>query len=164
LFAPEHAPELEIMKQMLKGRSEVFFAIFTFAGSSGIDDTMPALARAGMTATGVIERGQGAQKWAAARELGNHPNINLYQSTKASGVRKLHHKPMVIDERIVVAGSSTNTLPVNDYNDESIFVLGSVDPVSHGVTVSASESETFAVYMKKEIPRIINDLSEPHTA
>ena len=47
LFAPVHTPELEIMKQMLKGEHEVFFAIFTFAGSSGIDDTMLALARGG---------------------------------------------------------------------------------------------------------------------
>jgi phosphatidylserine/phosphatidylglycerophosphate/cardiolipin synthase-like enzyme len=129
LFAPEHAPELEIMKQMLKGKHEVFFAIFTFAGSSGIDDTMLALAGAGMTVTGVIDRGQGAQRWAAAKELVNHPNISLYQPTKASGVRKLHHKLMVIDERIVVAGSFNYTLPANDYNDENIFVLGS-DPYS----------------------------------
>ena len=51
LFAPVHTPELEIMKQMLKGANEVVFAIFTFAGSSGIDDTMLALARGGMTIT-----------------------------------------------------------------------------------------------------------------
>jgi hypothetical protein len=34
--------------------------------------------------------------------------------------------------------------------------------VSHGVTVSSSESQTFAVHMKDEIMRIINDLSEPY--
>ena len=37
LFAPEHTPELEIMKQMLKATDRVDFAIFTFSGSSGID-------------------------------------------------------------------------------------------------------------------------------
>ena len=47
LFAPDHTPELEIMKQMLKGQHEVVFAIFTFSGSSGIDDTMLALGRGG---------------------------------------------------------------------------------------------------------------------
>ena len=35
LFAPDHTPELELMKQMLKGQTETLFAIFTFAGSSG---------------------------------------------------------------------------------------------------------------------------------
>ena len=37
LFAPDHTPELEVMKQMLKVKEsgEIWFAIFTFAGSSG---------------------------------------------------------------------------------------------------------------------------------
>jgi hypothetical protein len=48
LFAPDHTPELEIMKQLLEGAKECYFAIFTFAGSSGIDDAMLALARGGM--------------------------------------------------------------------------------------------------------------------
>jgi hypothetical protein len=51
LFAPDHTPELEFMKQMLKGAeagaNEIVFAIFTFSGSSGIDDTMVALSRVG---------------------------------------------------------------------------------------------------------------------
>lgn len=53
------------MKQMLKGTSEILFAIFTFAGSSGTDDTMLALARAGMSIRGVLDPGQAAQDWAA---------------------------------------------------------------------------------------------------
>jgi phosphatidylserine/phosphatidylglycerophosphate/cardiolipin synthase-like enzyme len=161
LFAPEHTPELEIMKQMLKGEHEVYFAIFTFAGSSGIDDTMIALARSGMTIRGAVDRGQAAHGWAAPKTM-NFPNINLYQPTKQQKVRKLHHKLMVIDERIVVAGSFNYTEPANDYNDENIFVLGSVSPVSHGVTVAEDQTAALAKYMKAEIERIIHDLSEPY--
>ena len=40
-------------------------------------------------------------------------------------LRKLHHKPMVIDERIVVADSFNDTQPANEYNDENIFAMGS---------------------------------------
>jgi len=161
LFAPVHTPELEIMKQMLKGEQEVCFAIFTFAGSSGIDDTMLSLARGGMTITGAVDRGQAAQGWAAPKTMSD-PRISLFQPTKASGVRKLHHKLMVIDERIVVAGSFNYTEPANDYNDENIFVLGSVDQVSHGVAVAAQPVEDLARYMKAEIQRIITQLSEPY--
>jgi phosphatidylserine/phosphatidylglycerophosphate/cardiolipin synthase-like enzyme len=161
LFAPTHTPELEIMKQMLKGAKEVYFAIFTFAGSSGIDDTMVSLARAGMTITGVLDRGQAAQGWAAPKTMA-FPGITLYQPTKASGVRKLHHKLMVIDESIVVAGSFNYTEPANDYNDENIFVLGSVEPVSHGVAVAPQPCEEIARHMKAEIQRIITALSEPY--
>lgn len=130
LFAPDHTPELEFMKQMLKGTSEVAFAIFTFAGSSGIDDTMLALARGGMKIRGVLDPGQAAQDWAAPKTM-IHPNIDLFVPRR-SGVfkdlRKLHHKLMVIDETVVVAGSFNYTQPANDYNDENLFVLGSVSP------------------------------------
>jgi phosphatidylserine/phosphatidylglycerophosphate/cardiolipin synthase-like enzyme len=162
LFAPVHTPELEIMKQMLKGSSEVYFAIFTFAGSSGVDDTMLALARGGMQLTGVLDRGQAAQKWAASRGLANHPNISMFQPRQDSGVRKVHHKLMVIDERIVVAGSFNYTQPANDFNDENIFVLGSVLPEYEGVTVDAPACEAIAKHLKAEIRRIIDSLSEPY--
>ncbi len=161
LFAPEHAPELEIMKQMLKGAREVYFAIFTFAGSSGIDDTMLSLARGGMKICGVVDRGQAAHGWAAPKTM-KHENIKLFYPTKTSGVRKLHHKLMIIDERVVVAGSFNYTEPANNFNDENIFVLGSVSPETHGIAVAADPTGDLARFMKTEIERIIHQLGEPY--
>ncbi len=67
------------------------------------------------------------QGWAAPKWL-QHPNIEL-RIPKKEGVlatiRKLHHKLMVIDNRIVVAGSFNYTAPANEYNDENLFVIGS---------------------------------------
>jgi hypothetical protein len=40
VFAPDQGPEMEIMKQMLKAQTSIDFAMFTFARSSGINDTM----------------------------------------------------------------------------------------------------------------------------
>ncbi len=71
LFAPDHGPEAEVVKQMLKcpkgGRID--FAMFTFMGSSAIDDAMIVLAGADRTIRGVLDRGQGASKYAASRWL-----------------------------------------------------------------------------------------------
>jgi hypothetical protein len=50
---------------MLKGESEIVFAILAFAGSSGIDDAMLALAKGGMRIRGVLDHGQANQGWAA---------------------------------------------------------------------------------------------------
>ena len=86
LFAPDHTPELEIVKQMLKGTKEIIFAIFTFAGSSGIDDTMLALARGGMKISGVLDRGQAAQDWAAPKWL-MHDNIELFVPQRTGSSR-----------------------------------------------------------------------------
>ena len=127
LFAPDHTPELEIMKQMLKATARVDFAIFTFAGSSGIDDAMIALAAAGRTVTGAVDPGQGAQKWAATHDL-DRSHIALYVPTRSPAFGKLHHKLMVIDDSVVVAGSFNYTAPANQYNDENIFVIGSPYP------------------------------------
>lgn len=157
LFAPDHTPELEIMKQMLTGEQEIYFAIFTFSGSSGIDDTMLALAKGGMKIKGVLDPGQAAHKWAAPWWL-KHPNIELFIPKKTgvfTDLRKLHHKLMVIDERVVVAGSFNYTQPANDYNDENIFVLGSKFPKTEQVTVDAARCQALAKHMKAEIERII---------
>lgn len=40
LFAPRHGPEMEIMKQTPKAKESIDFAMFTFARSFDIDDTM----------------------------------------------------------------------------------------------------------------------------
>jgi phosphatidylserine/phosphatidylglycerophosphate/cardiolipin synthase-like enzyme len=156
LFAPEHTPELEIMKQMLKATQRVDFAIFTFSGSSGIDDTMIALAAAQRTVTGAMDPGQGAQKWAATHDL-DRAHIELYFPKRSPAFGKLHHKLMVIDEAIVVAGSFNYTAPANDYNDENIFVLGSpyLDlPKSAGGPVDPAACAELARFFRTEIQRI----------
>ena len=62
---------------------------------------------------------------------------------------------MVIDTRIVVAGSFNYTQPANDFNDENLFVLGSPLPVVAGVAVDAANTKVLARHMKAEIERII---------
>ena len=118
---------------------------------------MLALARGGMKIKGVFDPGQARQRWAAPAWL-VHPNIELYVP-KRHGVfvdlRKLHHKLMVIDEQIVVAGSFNYTAPANEYNDENIFVLGSVHTEVQGLAVDPSHCRQLARHMKAEIQRII---------
>lgn len=163
LFAPDHTPELELMKQMLKGQAaggpgEISFAIFTFAGSSGIDDTMVALARGGTKVRGVLDPGQARQRWAASTSMIGVPNIELFVPQKTgvfSSLRKLHHKLMVVNDRVVIAGSFNYTQPANEFNDENLFVLGSVFPEAGGVAVRAEACRALAGHMKAEIDRII---------
>lgn len=164
LFAPDHTPELEFMKQMLKVHEagEIWFAVFTFAGSSGIDDTMLALARGGVQLRGVLDPGQARQKWAAPAWL-HHPNIELRIPKREgdfAGLRKVHHKLMVIDDRIVVAGSFNYTQPANDYNDENLFVLGSPHDEVEGIEVIPNPVRDLGRYVRAELQRIF-DLSEP---
>ncbi|MEU7003270.1 phospholipase D-like domain-containing protein [Nonomuraea sp. NPDC046570] len=156
LFAPDHAPELEIMKQMLKAAKRVDFAIFTFSGSSGIDDAMIALAAAKRTVTGVMDPGQGAQTWAATHDL-DRAHIELYFPKRSPAFGKLHHKLMVIDEAVVIAGSFNYTEPANNYNDENIFVLGSPYPdlpKREGGPVDPAACAELSRFFRDEILRV----------
>lgn len=62
---------------------------------------------------------------------------------------------MVIDDRIVVAGSFNYTQPANEYNDENLFVLGSTHVKVEGISVLTDPCKELAVHMKAEIDRII---------
>jgi phosphatidylserine/phosphatidylglycerophosphate/cardiolipin synthase-like enzyme len=158
LFAPDDSPELEIVKQMLKCTGRLDFAIFTFSGSSAIDDAMIMLREAGKKIKGALDPGQGKAEWAATKWL-HHKNIDVYFPKKVKGFGKLHHKLMVIDEAIVVGGSMNYTAPANDFNDENIFVIGSPYdlPKSKGGPVDKDECAKIARYFRREIERIIKE-------
>jgi len=157
LFAPGHNPEMEIMKQMLKARHRIDFAIFTFAKSSGIDDTMIRLLGVGMPIRGAFDGRQGAHDWAAIPELEKN-GAELYAVKSRSGIGKLHHKLMVLDEQVVIAGSFNYTGPANKLNDENIIILGDLDTTS---TVQKDAQGKIAKFAKAEIERIIADHGTP---
>ncbi len=160
LFAPDHSPELEIVKQMLKCSSRLDFAIFTFSGSSSIDDAMVMLRAANRRVRGAVDPGQGMQWWAATKWLHREGiEVFLPNRDQLPGFGKLHHKLMVIDDVITVAGSMNYTAPANCYNDENIFVLGSPHnlPKSKGGPVDHAVCREIARYFRNEIDRIISN-------
>jgi phosphatidylserine/phosphatidylglycerophosphate/cardiolipin synthase-like enzyme len=157
LFAPQHGPEMEIMKQMLKSVSSVDFAMFTFAKSSGIDDTMIRLVGAIPRMRGVLDRVQGAHAWAATEPL-KAAGVQLHENKPGTGVRKVHHKLMVIDERLTIVGSFNYTEPGTTLNDENIIVLGDLEETDPDAEAAQRQLAAFAL---TEIDRIIADLSQP---
>lgn len=156
LFAPDHMPEMEFIKQMNKARERIDFAIFTFAQSSGIDDAMVIARRAGVAVRGVLDRRAANQKWAAKNTLKNG-GVTLFQNKSGTGVRKVHHKLMTIDDQVTIVGSFNYTGPANLVNDENIIVLGDLDEPA-GPRRDAQS--TLALAARREIDRIIDTQSE----
>jgi phosphatidylserine/phosphatidylglycerophosphate/cardiolipin synthase-like enzyme len=160
LFAPDHNPEMEIMKQMAKAKRRIDFAIFTFAKSSGIDDVMISQHRAGIKVRGALDNKQANQSWAATRPVKN-AGAELFVVPKAgTSVRKLHHKLMVIDEQVVILGSFNYTGPANLLNDENIIIVGDLE--NKKSTVVAAQKK-FAKFALKEIDRIIKSFGKKLT-
>lgn len=155
LFAPDHGPEAEVVKQMLKcpKGGEINFAMFTFMGSSAIDDAMIVLAGAERTVRGVLDRRSAAMATAAARWL-KDGGVEVLVPRSNSGVAKLHHKLAVIDRSTVIGGSFNYSEPATLYNDEAMIVLGSPHTESEGVQVDTAECAAIAEFFAGEIERI----------
>ena len=150
-FAPDHNPEMEIMKQMLKATQRVDFAIFTFSQSSGVDDAMIAQSNAGVALRGALDSRQANQVWAATRPVKN-AGARLWRVSQSASVGKLHHKLMVIDGQVIVAGSFNYTGPATRLNDENIVVIGDPEATSAAVIEKQRKLGGFAL---AEIDRII---------
>lgn len=156
LFAPDHNPEMEIMKQMLKARERIDFAIFTFSKSSGIDDTMIARAEAGLSVRGLFDSGQGNQDWAASKGLAA-AGAEIYLGKRGKGKKpgklgKVHHKLMVIDGHTIIAGSFNYTRPANTLNDENIIVIG--DSTAKKTKVKRAQAK-LCKHARQDIVRMI---------
>lgn len=159
LFAPRHGPEMEVMKQMLKATSSIDFAIFTFSNTSGIDDAMLRIAQATprIRIRGILDRAQGLQSWAPTAAL-KAAGVELHTNRAGTGVRKIHHKLMVIDEQLVIAGSFNYTEPATVFNDENIVVIGDLEATS---PAAIGSQRALARYALDEIDRMIADLGMP---
>jgi phosphatidylserine/phosphatidylglycerophosphate/cardiolipin synthase-like enzyme len=134
LFAPDHTPELEIVKQLLKG-----------SRSATRDLHLRRLFRDRRCHAGVGPRRHAAQGGAGSGagrpglghpQVAQAPNIKLYVPKREgpfARLRKLHHKLMVIDEQIVVAGSFNYTAPANAFNDENITTYPRPSAMQSGI-------------------------------
>lgn len=156
LFAPDHGPEMEIMKQILKARNRVDFACFTFAQSSGIDDALVAAHRNGIMIRGVLDRRQANQKWAAKHVL-TDAGIDIRVAGGRGSLGKVHHKLMVIDDHLTIFGSFNYTHPANKLNDENILIVGDLEETD---ACAAAEQHRIAVACREEIDRIIEDFAD----
>ena len=153
LFAPDRNPEMEIMKQMMKARERIDFAIFNFAKSSGIDDTMLRLLDVKMPITGAFDSRQGAGLVRGGGGGDFQSGWGTLCCKESGGVGKLHHKLMVLDGRqVVIAGSFNYTGPANALNDENIIILGSIEASTQKQRKAQQKIARFA---RNEIERII---------
>ena len=150
LFAPDHSPEMEIMKQILKAKDRVDFAVFTFAQSSGIDEALISAHKNGIKVSGVLDRRQANQKW-AARKILVDAGVNIAVAGGTGGLGKLHHKLMTIDDQVSIFGSFNYTGPANLSNDENILVVGDIDEPKASIRTKQAALATAA---RDEIDRI----------
>ncbi len=156
LFAPDHAPEMEIMKQILKAKKRIDFAVFTFSRSSGIDDALIAASERGVQVNGVLDRRQANQKWAATHPMAK-AGVQLNIAGNTGGLGKVHHKLITIDDSITIFGSFNYTKPANASNDENILIIGDIEEKN---SAAKKIQKNIAKSIRKEISRITTAFGE----
>ena len=73
-------------------------------------------------------------------------------------MREVHHKLMVVDDRLLIVGSFNDTEPATTLNDENIVVIGDLEETD---TAAEADQQQLAGFARTEINRIITDLAQP---
>jgi len=120
VFGPRHQPEMEVMKQIEKATQKVRFALYTFSSSSGLDDALSSAIQRGVDVQGVLDQQQQGQQWEVATRL---RTAGAAIRWLGSETRKLHHKLVTVDDRVVILGTF-NFSRAARFSHETILVIG----------------------------------------
>jgi phosphatidylserine/phosphatidylglycerophosphate/cardiolipin synthase-like enzyme len=117
-FSPEGGAEREIVRRIAAARHSVRFLAFSFT-SAPIAEAMVRQARAGVAVRGVMER-QNAAGTGSVFGLLHDGGVAVAED---GSCYLLHHKAIVIDDRVVITGSYNFTGSAEHSNDETLLVL-----------------------------------------
>lgn len=121
-FSPEDNIERIITERIKKAKQTIHFLAFAFT-SNKLSDEMILLHKKGVSVHGIIEK------------IGSNSKDSKYVKLKLEGIdvkldknrHKMHHKVIIIDERITITGSYNFSKSANEKNDENILILHNED-------------------------------------
>ncbi|MCS6802343.1 MAG: phospholipase D-like domain-containing protein [Chloroflexota bacterium] len=118
LFAPQDKVAERVVARVREARTRIVFLAFQFTSDS-IGDAMIARARNGVKVAGVVERTGSETQFAEFRKL-QAAGIEVYQD---GNPYIMHHKVIVIDDRIVMLGSYNFSENADRNNDENLLII-----------------------------------------
>lgn len=122
-FSPDDSTEAQIIRLIAEAESSIYFMAYSFT-SSAIADAMIERAQSNVSVAGVFERTQ------------YRSNIGCeYMTFISSGLdvrldgnpRNMHHKIIIIDERVVITGSYNFSSSAGLRNDENTIIIHNED-------------------------------------
>ncbi|HOP30177.1 MAG TPA: phospholipase D-like domain-containing protein [Spirochaetota bacterium] len=119
-FSPENNVEKIIKSRLNKAKSSIRFMAFSFT-SDVIAETMISKFKEGITVEGVFEKkGSNSEHSEFTKMM-----IEGLPVVKDRNRKIMHHKVIIIDEKIVITGSFNFSKNANRKNDENILVIES---------------------------------------
>jgi phosphatidylserine/phosphatidylglycerophosphate/cardiolipin synthase-like enzyme len=129
-FSPEDAVAKRIVELVNGAQESIYFMAYSFT-SNDIGDAIRQRAANGLTVAGVMDD-----------EQINYNQGTEYDPFKQAGldVRRdgspglMHHKVIIIDEKIVISGSYNFTASAEEYNDENVVIIYNPDVAAQYLT------------------------------
>ncbi|GAB4495062.1 MAG: hypothetical protein OHK0052_01640 [Anaerolineales bacterium] len=119
-FAPDDRPAARIVELLEGAQESIVFMAFSFTRDD-FAKAMLARAKAGVTVRGVFE----------SEQVNSNGKNGEYGTLRAAGLdvhrdgnpRTMHHKVIIIDERIVITGSYNFSSSAEERNDENLLII-----------------------------------------
>lgn len=117
-FSPEDGIAAYILTELQQAKQSIRFMAFSYTADP-IAEAMITQAQAGMLVQGVFERQNAGGTGAAFEEL-QSGGVDVLED---GSCYILHHKTIIIDDRIVITGSYNFTSSAERSNDESLVII-----------------------------------------
>lgn len=122
-FSPEAGVAKRIIELVEAARASIHFLAYSFT-SDEIADAMIGRAQAGLDITGVIERSQYYSNEGTEFDRLRLAGVDVRLDGNNDN---MHHKVIIIDERIVITGSYNFSRSAEESNDENVLIIHSPD-------------------------------------
>lgn len=118
-FSPDDGVQARVVELVNTAQESIYFMAFSFT-SDPIGQAIRARAEDGVTVAGVMDEDQVTSNVGTEYDPFRQAGLDVYRDGNAG---QMHHKVIVIDERIVILGSYNFTNSAEVRNDETLLVI-----------------------------------------
>jgi len=118
-FSPDDSPASRIMALILEAEESIRFLYYSFT-SDGIADALLYQDTQGIEIQGVLDDYQERTGLGGEYQRLHEYGLEVYLDTHPE---KLHHKVIIIDDRVVITGSYNLTRSAEIHNDENLLII-----------------------------------------
>ena len=119
-FSPDDKVEAHIVELVKDAKESIYFMAYTFT-SNDIGDAIMQQAQAGVQVKGVMDGSQITDS--AGTEYDPFQQAGLDVRLDGNEIGLMHHKVIIIDQKIVITGSYNFTASAEESNDENVVII-----------------------------------------
>ena len=119
-FSPEDQPGKRILQLVQAAQASIDFLAYAFT-STDIGNALVEQARAGVIVAGVMDAGQVKSTRVTEYDPFKQAGLDVHLDGNQDGL--MHHKVIIIDQKIVITGSYNFTAAAETTNDENVLII-----------------------------------------